>query len=238
VRNARRRTRSTPARNLIPKTGGASKPYYASFERPVIIGLRDHERDIRSKLRREFSEPITSERQVVYILVEIRKLLELNDDAEYFPALTFYCDWAAHAVMDKEGAKRIVRRFNEWQRISDEARLSGIEPILDQHFRAELDETTELRRFREQLDTYLTRNQLDSSVAAERLKWRAFVEFYAQVIEACPLKCSEPGLQYVDEVIIKFLDLRGINPDDFSVAIQWSWINKRTGHESRTHAFF
>jgi len=143
--------------------------------------------------------------------------LELNDDAEHFPALNFYCDWAAHAVMVKEGAKRIVRRFNEWQKISDEARAGGIEPILDQQLKAALDETTELRRFREQLATYLTRNQLDSSVAADGEKWKAFVEFYAQVVDACPLKCSEPGLQYVDEVIIKFLDLRGINHDEYSI---------------------
>src|SRR5437667_7280692 len=124
--------------------------------------------DIRSNLTREFSELISSERQVVYILVEIRKILELNDDAEHFPALNFYCDWAAHAVMVKEGAKRIVRRFDEWQKVSDEARAGGIEPLLDQHLKAGLDETTELRRFREQLATYLTGNQLDSSVAADR----------------------------------------------------------------------
>ena len=194
--------------------------------------------DVRSKLRRELSEPISSERQVVYILVEIRKLLELNADADRFPALNFYCDWAVHAVMDKEGAKRIVRRFDELQRINDESRDGGTEPVIDQRLRTELDETTELRRFRDQLGAYLSRNQLDPSVAAESASWRTFMKFYAQVVEACPLTCSEPGLRHVDEVIVKFLDLRGINPDELSIAVQWSWVNKRTGNESRTHAFF
>jgi len=167
-----------------------------------------------------------------------RYRLELNGDAEHFPALNFYCDWAVHAAMDKEGAKRIVRRFDELQRINDESRASGIDPTFDQRFKTELDETTELRRFRDQLGAYLIRNQLESSIAADPAKWRTFIEFYAQVVEACPLKCSEPGLRYVEEVIIKFLDLRGINSDELSIAVQWSWVNKRTGHESRTHAFF
>jgi hypothetical protein len=123
---------------------------------------------IRSRLRREFSEPIASERQVVYILVELRKLLELNDDAEQLPALNFYCDWSVHAVMDQEGAERIVRRFDEWQRASDEARVSGVEPALAPHLKAALDQTTELRRFREQLAAYLARNELDSSIALTR----------------------------------------------------------------------
>jgi hypothetical protein len=75
-------------------------------------------------------------------------------------------------------------------------------------------------------------------LAADDAKWRAFVEFYAQVVDGCPLKCTDSGLPYVDEVIIKFLDLRGINRDELSIAVQWSWVNKKTGHESRTHAFF
>lgn len=35
---------------------------------------------IIEKLDRELQEPMTSERQVVYLLVEIRKLIELNQD--------------------------------------------------------------------------------------------------------------------------------------------------------------
>lgn len=36
--------------------------------------------DILTKLEAELQPLITSERQVVYILVELRKLIELNDD--------------------------------------------------------------------------------------------------------------------------------------------------------------
>lgn len=36
--------------------------------------------DILTKLAAELQVPITSERQVVYIMVELRKLMELNGD--------------------------------------------------------------------------------------------------------------------------------------------------------------
>jgi hypothetical protein len=193
---------------------------------------------ILSKLRLALTESISSERQVVYILVAIRKLLELSNDSERFVALRFYCDWATHAVMDREGSARIVRRFNAWQKISDDLRDAGVHAVLDPQLQAELDEITELRRFRKQLATLLAEHQVDLSLAADDAKWRAFVEFFAQVVHGCPLKCADSRLPYVDEVIIKFLDLRGINRDELSIAVQWSWVNKKTGHESRTHALF
>ena len=193
---------------------------------------------ILTKLQLALTESISSERQVVYILVAIRKLLELSNDSERFFALRFYCDWATHPAMDREGSARIVRRFSEWQKTSDDLRDAGIHTVLDPQLQAELDKITELRQFRKQLATLLAEHQVDSSLAADDAKWRAFVEFYAQVVDECPLKCTDSGLPYVDEVIIKFLDLRGINPDELSIAVQWSWVNKKTGHESRTHAFF
>jgi hypothetical protein len=140
--------------------------------------------------------------------------------------------------MEREGSARIVRRFNEWQKISDESRKHGTEFVMPPHLKTELDDTTELRQFRKQLADCLDEHQVDSTVSTDPAKWRAFVESYAKVVEACELKCTNPRLAYVSEVIIKFLGLSGINPDELSIVIQWSWVNKRTGHESRTHAFF
>jgi hypothetical protein len=46
---------------------------------------------IKDKLRAELEAATQSERQVVYILVELRKLMELNQDAEHLEALNFFC---------------------------------------------------------------------------------------------------------------------------------------------------
>ncbi len=64
---------------------------------------------IVEKLRREMIEPITTERQVVYILVEVRKLMERDAvkikkrikrrELPNFNGLRFFCNWALHADM-------------------------------------------------------------------------------------------------------------------------------------------
>ena len=58
--------------------------------------------DILAKLAEELRHDITSERQAVYALVELRKLMELNGDggekSRYY-ALEFYCDWAVHPTL-------------------------------------------------------------------------------------------------------------------------------------------
>src|SRR6266566_2316501 len=76
--------------------------------------------DIIAKLSNELAEPIVSERQVVYILVELRKLIELNDDGDTFKTLKFYCDWAVHAVLKAPPAQEIVRYFDKYQQFNEE----------------------------------------------------------------------------------------------------------------------
>ena len=68
---------------------------------------------IVEKLRRELEHEITTERQVVYLLAEIRKLLELRRERKKYFALNFYCCWALHTKMDRQGAQRILKRFDK-----------------------------------------------------------------------------------------------------------------------------
>src|SRR5690349_20466399 len=72
------------------------------------------------KLRNELQQEITTERQVVYILVELRKLMELANDGAAFFALKFFCDWAVHTELDQQGAARIVKRFDKQQEFIEE----------------------------------------------------------------------------------------------------------------------
>jgi len=196
---------------------------------------------IVAKLRSELTIEIASERQVVYILVQVRKLLELNGHQLRFPALKFYCDWATHAEMEREGAKRIVRRLDEWQRLSEEAMKAhdaGVEGNLDRSFLAQMYDLTGLSNFKAQLAGFLNLNGVDAAIVADKTKWATFIRYFCSTVSACPLKCSEPGLQHVDEVILTLLDLKPSEMDDWTLVVRWTWISKTSGHESRTHAFF
>ena len=75
--------------------------------------------DIVDKLNHELTQPIESEGQVVYLLVEIRKLLELNQDSGSFETLKFCCDWIAHPLLTGSMAQKIVRQFDQAHQQTD-----------------------------------------------------------------------------------------------------------------------
>jgi hypothetical protein len=53
---------------------------------------------------------------VVYIMVELRKLIELNRDGANYPAHKLHCDWVAHPLLQGPAAQEIVRLFDQYQK--------------------------------------------------------------------------------------------------------------------------
>jgi len=201
--------------------------------------------DIVDKLRFELREPIESERQVVYILAELRKLLELESiarsaagepaDSSYF-ALKFYCDWAVHIRLDQSGAQRIVQRFNQYQKFVEELASRG--NAVDPGFLQELDQSLNLTKFREQLGAYLKTHDLDPATATDDDQWTEFLVYYARVIEDAPLISVGHGLDLVDEVSISIHDERPVGTGDYRIAVKWTWMSKKDGMRQNVVRFF
>src|SRR5689334_1584141 len=91
--------------------------------------------DIAEKLNREFGEEIVSERQVVYILVEARKLLEQQGVLRRFPAFGLCSDWAVHPKLNRAAAQSVVACFDayevEYRRSGVTVAESKLQPLLD-----------------------------------------------------------------------------------------------------------
>jgi len=65
---------------------------------------------IQQKIRRELSNlPIDTEPRVMYLMVEIRKVLEHENRGGL---LRFYCDWVVHTKMDRNPAQDIYDRIS------------------------------------------------------------------------------------------------------------------------------
>jgi hypothetical protein len=134
---------------------------------------------IVEKLRRELGREITTESQVVYILAEIRKMLEkTNDGTDYF-ALEFYCSFALHTKMSKAGAKRILERFDKAHPF-----LVRKEEI-PRDLRGEIDETTRL--------------------FTEGNEWLRFIQLYGGVIDEGELLVEGDGVQleHIDRAVVR-----------------------------------
>ena len=108
---------------------------------------------IEEKLTRQLNsvEPFT-EARVVYILVETRKLMERRKElkkadcrkqterenyeskkaARLNAELSFYCDWALHVEMNKDGAQRILKMFDEAHPLL--CRDKSVPPSLDKNY--------------------------------------------------------------------------------------------------------
>lgn len=136
---------------------------------------------IFEKLRRELELDITTERQVVYILVEIRKAIEQAGEQKNYFALDFYCSWALHTKMDRAGAVRILKRFDQ------------AHPLLVQNkelppeLRKEIHQTTKLQKFEDEMEQFLNANGLPTAIVDDPNAWVKFLRLYAHVIDDCAL---------------------------------------------------
>jgi hypothetical protein len=185
-------------------------------------------KDIKDKLTDELKEQIASERQVVYILVELRKLMELSKEkgGGYF-ALNFYCSWAVHTEMDQNGAANIVKRFDDFQRIMDFVDSTAVDGVSDLPPEditklKELEGTLQLQKFRSQLENYLAKEALPNNLTTTTETWHNFLKYYLRVIEDCPLVCIAP-LEHVQKVVIKVMDVQEAAFTDYKIMIRWEW---------------
>jgi hypothetical protein len=67
---------------------------------------------IIAKLKMLLANGITSEAEALYLMVEVRKLLERLQAEKQYEYLKFHCDWALHAALEGTMAQRILKQFD------------------------------------------------------------------------------------------------------------------------------
>ncbi len=153
---------------------------------------------IIEKLHSELRRPVETEMQVVYILVEVRKLLEHDAQKGRYPVLNFYGNWVVHTRLSASPiADRIVRLFDDvlYGKASD-----AIETKLEDEMVDFFDERT----LRAELRTFLESSDLPAEICTDAARWRAFRKMLAGVIEDVPLelRTSDPT-HFIKIVIVK-----------------------------------
>lgn len=127
---------------------------------------------IIEKLKLELNQEITSERQVVYILVEIRKLIE-KSRTEKYKSLKFYIDWLLHPEMNRVGAAELLKRFD-----AAHPMLMARKKI---HEIPDLSKLIAMDSFKNELKEFLLENGLNTRMCG--IAWPRFLKRYASVIE-------------------------------------------------------
>jgi hypothetical protein len=138
--------------------------------------------DIASKLNRELDREIVSEMQVVYILVEARKVLEQQKTLDNFRGFKLCGDWAVHPKLRGPDSQMILRHFDAYEA---EYQNSGVTMA---EFRLEpLHDFMSLTRFRGEFVEALSPYDINVERIASDSFWRPFVQNYMSVIQDCPL---------------------------------------------------
>ena len=151
--------------------------------------------DIAEKLNREFDEPICNEQQVVYILVEARKLLEQAGVLETLSDFKLCSDWAVHPKLRGPAAQQILGYFNayEIERAQSGVTLHAFQP-------KPLEDFLSLKSFRGEMMTGLQPYGVDVDPIATDEFWQPFVQCYMGVIRDCPLEACEQNATHVSHV--------------------------------------
>ena len=155
---------------------------------------------IIDKLRTTLESRIDSEGKVVYLLCQVRKLLDANPPDPSLFSLRLYCHWALHVDLDKKGTTLpFLKQVDEYVA----SVYAGGVPM---NFAAEELMRREfgfLYTFKGRLQDFLAAYGLPTDVCDDPAQWRAFLQHYAGVIEDGKIFCSAKGiaLNHVKEVI-------------------------------------
>jgi hypothetical protein len=189
------------------------------------------EPEIIRKIREELNKGISTEPQVVYLLAEMRKLLEQQDalcdpDYEY---LVFHCDWALHSRLDRRMARKILALFDSANvRIQAGMKLED----LPESIQTEFNNIAGLKYFKDELYRFLQQNSLPTL----KNDWERFEHLYTSVIQDCPLVMSSNNPEIsIKNVTVSvgsvYMDLakmtEGVMPGSFLIyLVDWLLIDK------------
>jgi enamine deaminase RidA (YjgF/YER057c/UK114 family) len=130
--------------------------------------------DILHKLAGALEGPLESEAHVVYILVEIRKLLERAPNRKY-DTLRLCCDWALHVDLWRN--KQIVEILERFDKALENG--NGLTDGL-------ISDYVSLSRFHDELADFVVENELPTQVLGFS-PWQRFLALYADVVSDCPI---------------------------------------------------
>ncbi|MGA2116637.1 MAG: hypothetical protein ABSH56_18000 [Bryobacteraceae bacterium] len=187
---------------------------------------------IVQKLNRELSEPIASERQVVYILVETRKLVELLGLRDEYAKLIFFCDWAMHPILDRPPARAIIKPFDTTvaaaRALPPTPEDLSADPGAMRDYIAKVAASFNMAgfgTFKEELERFYRSQQIDCRLVQDQKEWLRFLGHYSAVIEDCPLKCLGSSMAHVKELLVR--KVAGYSYSDdcrIMLQLQWVWV--------------
>jgi hypothetical protein len=182
---------------------------------------------IVEKLQKELAQPIVSEPQVTYLLVEIRKVIDGEPDSQQWKALKLYCDWTVHTELTYESR---IRPFLQKIETFVEGLWTPTSTGISSTVHEAIKEIVYLDEFRRELLSFLKQHSLPEDVASDEHNWRVFLKQYAQVIQDGSMAYSGNSLREITRLTFTAIP----RPEDGAMpfVIKWTIETKTKGEYS------
>ena len=135
------------------------------------------------KLSRHLATAPKSESDVVYMLVQVRKLLEQAGESD-LPRLKFFCDWVLHPGLAGKEAGRVLLELDDRLSKHDSSQPWEIDPD------GRVAEMLSFRRFRYELAEYLTQLGVAADWMQDYSAWPKVQRLYSEIVRDCPLSIT------------------------------------------------
>jgi len=146
--------------------------------------------EILAKLKSHVARGLTREADVVYLLVQVRKLLEQENEEGEWPALHFYANWVVHHRLDR------VRQGSAFQ-----AMLGRLEAAVRAQSNQELaigkslaDAVSLRTLYKDLIEFWETHEDLDVTLMKKAGFWENFAGLLISVLTDLPLVAPSAGL--------------------------------------------
>jgi hypothetical protein len=184
----------------------------------------DMKQDITSKLNIELDQEIVSERQVVYILVEARKLLEQQKTLDEFRAFKLCSDWAVHPKLTRRDSQTILKHFDAYEAEHQKSGITVAEFQLEP-----LHDFMTYKRFRAEFIEALSPHGVEVGRLSSNAFWQPFIQHYSAVIQDCPLEAIGNNTQFVSHVSgLAWPKEKADAIYPGKRVIQWNWMLKNS----------
>jgi hypothetical protein len=196
---------------------------------------------IVSKLRQELGQEFVSEGQVVYVLAETRKVLEVTQSEEKYPSLRFFCDWVLHTTMSRKSAQVVLRNFDEAHALA----MSGVkQDDLPPDLLARIHDTMLGKAFRMEFEAFLVEHVLPTNLTSVAVQWVMFMGLYTEIIQEAVLEVppekekSFSNITGIKVTKIKGFRIEGPENEIILFGVQWEVQSKGASDVGRWQMAF
>jgi hypothetical protein len=165
---------------------------------------------IIAKLQTLLAKGVATEAEALYLIVEVRKLLEQQQAKKQYEYLTFHCDWAVHPTLNGPTAQKLLEQFDAANiHLKSGVKLSDLPDSL----RMQIDRISKMELFEEEFETFLVANGITSVETSRSDGWNHFLHLYGKIVEDCPLVMTPKNHSASIENVTLKLELAASAPE-------------------------